>query len=53
MINLELALRTMLKLPFVVLVHVAVSLELVALGAGLIPTHPASGIDPMRALRYE
>ena len=37
----------------VVLVGAAVSLGLVAFGAGLLPAHRASRIDPMRALRYE
>ena len=37
----------------IVLTASAVALSLVALGAGLVPAHRASQLDPMRALRYE
>jgi predicted permease len=36
-----------------VLVVSAITLSAVAIGAGLIPAHRASRVDPMRALRYE
>jgi ABC-type antimicrobial peptide transport system permease subunit len=37
----------------VVLAASAITLSLVALGAGFIPAHRASRVEPMRALRYE